>query len=65
MQKKKKLFTYESESINIKELEEDLSQAEQLIADLKDKIDPGALKAKRRISVASNIFVIAMVFFYQ
>lgn len=48
MQKKKKLFTYESESINTKELEEDLRQAEQLITKLKDQVDPNAEKLRRR-----------------
>ena len=48
MQKNKKLLSHEAETINTKELEEDIKQAEQLIAYLKDKIDPGAIKAKRR-----------------
>lgn len=48
MQKNKKLLSHEAETINTKELEEDIKQAEQLIACLKEKIDPGAIKAKRR-----------------
>lgn len=69
MRKNKKPFTYETETLNIKELEEDLKQAEQLIAKLKDQVDPKAEKLKRRRERVSNLldslFLIAVIICYS
>ena len=53
---KKKIFSYKSETLETKELEEDLKQAEQIIAKLKDNLDPEGEKAKRKQQLRESLF---------
>lgn len=61
LKKSKKLFAYEGKTINSKELEEDLRKAEDLIENLKLKVDPNKEKEQRRKHVR-NLIVDTLIY---
>lgn len=65
MRKLKKLFHYEGEMINSKELDDDLRLASELIEKLKRKSDPREERAYRRKQIRDNIldsFIFFLIF---